>query len=221
MTAKPPPTAYAWDARADVLRAGWLRKEGATKMSARFPSRRYCVLAPAMLEYYEEVQVPHRPGAAPGTLLVNEWNLVLHTTNHASELAVGDVIVAVDQASTQGKQAQAVLEEVAAPCSLTVLRPKGLIPLRGAAVQRLGKRHGGVAFRIDHSGGDSVPGAGASDGRRPFVLVAPDDDEAAAWLEAVRSETADSGRSPSGGGSLQLQTSTSTVCSSTTQASTE
>ena len=32
MTVKPPPTAYAWDARPDVLRAGWLRKEGATKM---------------------------------------------------------------------------------------------------------------------------------------------------------------------------------------------
>ena len=97
------PCAEVFERRPGVVLAEWLVKEGGTKLSSAFPSRRFCVLLDQKVEYYELRSAKlrlRRGGSAETGLRLNDWNLVMHVVpGHSaadSDILVGDVVTAVD-----------------------------------------------------------------------------------------------------------------------------
>ena len=67
-----------------------------------------------------------------------------------------------------------------APYQLQVLRRKGEIPLSGAAVAKIGKRHAGAAFELTPSPREMVDTS-----RGAFVLIAADAPTCDRWCDAL------------------------------------
>ena len=143
--------------RPGVRLTGWLHKEGAGPLSSACPSRRYCVLLKSKLEYYEErhVSVLARQGQLGVNL--NDWNLVVLVKpgSAAAVAARGGRRCrrARDGTALEGRQLKDMVGPLRqdAPYQLQVLRRKGEIPLSGASVAKIGKRHAGAAFELTPS----------------------------------------------------------------------
>ena len=192
--------------RPGVRLTGWLHKEGAGPLSSAFPSRRYCVLLKSKLEYYEErhISVLARQGQLGVNL--NDWNLVVlvkpGSAAAASQLEVGDVVVGLDGTALEGRQLKDMVGPLRqdAPYQLQVLRRKGEIPLAGAAVAKIGKRHAGAAFELTPSPREMVDTS-----RGAFVLIAADAPTCDRWCDALSdtlrslAETVAADGVPSGG----------------------
>ena len=172
--------------RPGVRLTGWLHKEGAGPLSSAFPSRRYCVLLKSKLEYYEErhISVLARQGQLGVNL--NDWNLVVlvkpGSAAAASQLEVGDVVVGLDGTALEGRQLKDMVGPLRqdAPYQLQVLRRKGEIPLSGATVAKIGKRHAGAAFELTPSPREMVDTS-----RGAFVLIAADAPTCDRWCDAL------------------------------------
>ena len=133
----------AFARRPGILKIGWLRKEGASTLSRWIPSWRFFILTnQGRLEYYEQLslrQALHSGGAAAD---LNDWNLVVFVGiggQAKQALAVGDVIVAVDGTALGTRSLANVLADRALgrTSTLTILRPKGSVPIFGSHVEQL------------------------------------------------------------------------------------
>ena len=166
--------------RPGVCLCGWLLKEGAHTLSRAFPSRRFCVVVDSRLEYYEErtALLSLLPDGSTGVAL-NKWNLVLHEQHGGRSVMVGDIVTKVDGVNLGVRLLNEVIASHAAGCGvpfkLTVLRPKGEVPLLGAEITKLGCDR--VQIRpspkqlIDH--------------RPPYVLIAERESERNEWFDAL------------------------------------
>ena len=198
----------AVDKRPGLVLADWLVKEGGTRLSAAFPSRRFCMLMARKLEYYEQRVVKLRPKKGAATKLginLNEWNLVVHVKpGHVASgessggVLVGDVLTAIDgQGVHSGMLADDLECRADKTCVLTLLRQKGEIPLTAGSVEAIGKRHGGYAFHIQPSPRELLDST-----RSAFVFVAPDEAAVIRWCDSVGSciTQADESRKAAGAG---------------------
>ena len=176
-----------WDAsvafarRPGVLQLGWLSKEGAHTLSRAFPSRRFFILtSQGRLEYYEEKTVQQRRGSDPGHL--NDWNLVVFCGalegNSKHVLAVGDVVMAVNNAALGQQSLHDVLSTRVSgePYTLTILRPKGEVPVLGAKIELIPNS---LRVRITPSLKELLAV------RPPYVLIASCEGERDEWYAAL------------------------------------
>jgi hypothetical protein len=167
--------------RPGVLMCGWLSKEGPHTLSRAFPSRRFCVLVDARLEYYEERQVQLNPAADGSSgIELNPWNLVVHVLEpHDQGVAVGDIAIAIDGVELGDRPLNDVLsaqvQRLGIAHKLTVLRPKGEVPLAGAQVECIGKDR----MQITPSPRELLTP------RPPYVFIANRPDARDDWFEAV------------------------------------
>ena len=178
------PSVSEAQARPGVLKRGWLFKEGAHTLSRAFPSRRFCIVVDGRLEYYEERQVLLRllPDGSTGVSL-NKWNLVLHEQHDGQGVLVGDIVTKVngmdlglqmlnDVVSSAPRRAGAHRAE---PFKLTVMRPKGEVPLVGAEVLKIGRDR----LQVTPSPREVV------DSRPPYVFIADGESDRNRWHAAV------------------------------------
>lgn len=181
----------AIDKRPSLVLADWLVKEGGTRLSAAFPSRRFCMLMARKLEYYEQREVKLRPKKGAATKLginLNEWNLVVHVkpghvASGESGVQVGDVLTAIDGEGVRSGMLADDLEcRAEKTCVVTLLRQKGEIPLPSGSVEPIGKRHSGYAFQIQPSPRELLDST-----RSAFVFVAPDEASVIRWCDSVGS----------------------------------
>lgn len=188
--------AAALRSRPGVRRCGWLSKEGANALSRAFPSRRFCVLLDTTLEYYEEREISCLPpaesdGAGPSLGFdTNDWNLVVHVHLGAPAgarggLLVGDIVIAVDGVALEGRLLHDVVSGTVArrgaASRLSLLRPKGEVPLAGAAVTQIGQDR----LRVAPSPSELL------DPRRgPYVFIAPGYSERDDWFWDIQQRAA-------------------------------
>ena len=173
-------------ARPGVLKRGWLFKEGAHTLSRAFPSRRFCIVVDGRLEYYEERQVLLRllPDGSTGVSL-NKWNLVLHEQNDGQGVLVGDIITKVNGMDLGLQMLNDVVSSApprrragahrAEPFKLTVMRPKGEVPLVGAALLRIGRDR----LQVTPSP------RGVVDSRPPYGFIADGESDRNEWHAAI------------------------------------
>ena len=97
---------------------------------------------------------------------------------------MGDVVVGLDGTALEGRQLKDMVGALRqdAPYQLQVLRRKGEIPLSGASVAKIGKRHAGAAFELTPSPREMVDTS-----RGAFVLIAADAPTCDRWCDALRS----------------------------------
>jgi len=175
-TAEAPPAG----GRPGVLKRGWLSKEGAHTLSRAFPSRRFCIVVDGRLEYYEERQVLLKllQDGTTGVSL-NSWNLVLHEQQDGQGVLVGDIVTKVDGIELGLQSLGDVLTTTAVrrgvPFKLTVLRPKGEVPLVGAQLAKIGRER----LQVTPSPRELV------EPRPPYVFIAEREDERDTWHEAI------------------------------------
>ena len=167
--------------RPNIEMCGWLSKEGPNTLSRAFPSRRFCVLVDGRVEYYEEREVLlfQMSDGSTGVEL-NGWNLVVHVLEPDPQgLAVGDIVIAIDGVDLGTRNFKTVLSyQVRRPGvaqKLSVLRPKGDIPLEGAAVELIGKNKLQIPPAL----------TGAVRHRPPYVFIANQSLTRDEWFEAV------------------------------------
>lgn len=167
--------------RPGVVRVGTLIKEGGTQLSRAFPSKRFfCLLSVGRLEYYEEKSI-RLPSSSNGSEIasvveLNDWNLVVFV--HAQlGVAIGDIVLTIDGSTVSGGDFSAAIgKDRPTAHTLTLLRPKGEVPVRGALVEGIG----GTRLRITVSRRELI------DSRPPYVLIAPNSQSRDEWLQAVQ-----------------------------------
>jgi len=168
--------------RPGVLKRGWLSKEGAHTLSRAFPSRRFCIVVDGRLEYYEERQVQLKL-LQDGTtgISLNNWNLVLHEQQDGLGVLVGDIVTKLDGSDLGLQTLNDVIVGLqggvrrSSPYKLTVLRPKGEVPLVGAQMVKIGRDR----LQVTPSPCDLV------DARPPYVFIAETDGDRDAWHAAI------------------------------------
>ena len=167
--------------RPGVLKHGWLAKEGAYTLSRAFPSRRFCIVVDGRLEYYEERQVLLKllPDSTTGISL-NNWNLVLHEQQDGQGVLVGDIVTKVDGSELGLKTLNDVIASHAArpstPFKLTVLRPKGEVPLVNSQLAKMGRDK----LQVTPSPRELV------DSRPPYVFIADREADRDEWHDAIQ-----------------------------------
>ena len=166
--------------RPGVLKSGWLSKEGASTLSRAFPSRRFCIVVDGRLEYYEEKQVVLRL-LVDGTtgVALNMWNLVLHEQHDGQSVLVGDIITRLDGAELGAETLNDAIASLdgrrAAQFKVTLLRPKGEVPLEGAQLAKIGRER----MQVTPCPRELV------EPRPPYVFIAEREEERNEWHDAV------------------------------------
>ena len=192
-------TSGCMKAREGIIHTGWLSKEGATPLSHIFPSYRFVALLHHKIEYYEELVITLQPPkkvhekAKPSTgfgLTMNEWNLVLHVetgsvAGAARGLQVGDVVSHLD-----GVCVKTTLDDALGSSNnqrdyeMTVLRPKGEVPLKGAEVVAVGRKHGGSAFQVVVSQ-QELKGPNGRQARGSYMFIAANRSKCDEWVTRI------------------------------------
>jgi len=172
--------------RPGVVRMGFLQKEGPHTLSRAFPSKRFFVaLSNGRLEYYEERTVKLQQktaGALSDNVSLNEWNLVVYVSSFlleqsSSALCIGDVLVACDGVALTGEDVLlAAVGDGSRPRTLTLLRPKGEVPVVNSICDRIGDTRLRITVSREH---EMVS-------RPPFVLIATDATARDEWLDSVQ-----------------------------------